>query len=310
MGSELLLRADPSIEQEIERLQREKAEAAANAEAALILSAEAEEEEQEERARLLGSELHAAAMAGTVGWVEELLRRGAAVDSTDGAGWTALQQATNGGQLKAVACLLRNGADPNVACGQGGSTPLFWAPTVEFARLLLVFGASPGLIDSEGRTAEQWHLAMGREDVAQQIRMLQSPKFALSEAGRCADRGEMWMCLRLCDLGLRYYSVYDGKKLGQELRTLRRESASSFDGGGDGDDADAVGAARLADQFGVAAAAAAGGGAAVTAAVGALRSYSAAAFGGGTGARAAEAEPRDKVPSLGGGGGEDRRGNA
>jgi ankyrin repeat protein len=115
-------------------------------------------------------------MAGTVGWVEELLRRGAAVDSTDGAGWTALQHATNGGQLKAVACLLRNGAGPNVACGQGGSTPLFWAPTVEFARMLLVFGASPGLIDSEGRTAEQWHLAMGRDDVAQQIRMLQSPK--------------------------------------------------------------------------------------------------------------------------------------
>ena len=68
--------------------------------------------------------------------------------------------------------------------------------------------ANPGICDEVGRSAEQWHLSLGREPIAHAIRMLQSPKFALAEAEECLDRQEVWMALRLCELGLRYYDVY------------------------------------------------------------------------------------------------------
>ena len=95
------------------------------------------------------------------------------------------------------------------------------------ARLLLVYGASPGLTDSDGNAAEAWHLQMGREAVARTIRMLQSPKFALDEADQCFAIGDFWMAMRLCELGVRYYSVYDGKAVKDELQALRRMSISS-----------------------------------------------------------------------------------
>ena len=45
-----------------------------------------------------------------------------------------------------------------------------------------------------------------RESVARTIRMLQSPKFALDEADKCFQAGEMWLALRLCEMGLKFYS--------------------------------------------------------------------------------------------------------
>ena len=50
-----------------------------------------------------------------------------------------------------------------------------------------MYWAEPGLCDELGRSAEQWQLSLGRENVARAIRMLQSPKFVLAEAGKCLD---------------------------------------------------------------------------------------------------------------------------
>ena len=96
------------------------------------------------------------------------------------------------------------------------------------ARLLLVYGASPGLTDADGNTAEAWHLQMGREAVARTIRMLQNPRMALTEADKCFEGGEFWIAMRLCEMGAKFYSVYDGKTLKEELSSLRRASMSSI----------------------------------------------------------------------------------
>ena len=112
--------------------QRQEAEAAA-----ALAAAESPE------AKVLVAELHAAAMAGDSAWIERLATQLQSVgvkhlDGADGAGWTALHQAVNGAQYEATTTLLRCGADPNAATKQG-STPLFWATSVQFVRLLLVY---------------------------------------------------------------------------------------------------------------------------------------------------------------------------
>ena len=212
--------------------------------------------------RLVG-ELHAAAMCGDAAWIERLLESPlinidanteADVDDTPktdasiehgqdllveglgtgaGAGWTALHQAVDGSQLEAVTCLLRAGADPNSKT-KFGSTPLFWAHSPEIARLLLVFGANPNIVDSEHRTPQQWHEHMCRREVAQSIKTLQNPRHVLEEARQCNTCGETWLAHRLCDLGLRFFVVADAsavsqgaasQQVRQELEDLRRATA-------------------------------------------------------------------------------------
>ena len=183
--------------------------------------------EKQTTAEELVLELRTAAMAGDQAWVERLLQRGVDADEPDGNGWTPLHWAVSNGVIGSATALLRGGADANRK-NDSGSSPLFWAAGTEMARLLLVYGASPGLTDADGNTAEAWNLLMGREAIAKTIRMLQNPKFALVEADKCFEEGEFWIAMRLCEMGEKIYSVYDGKRLKEELSSLRRMSMSSM----------------------------------------------------------------------------------
>lgn len=65
--------------------------------------------------------------------------------------WTALHEATAGGNLKAARLLLSLEADPN-AQGRSGETALHLAVQPDMAELLIQHGSNPLLEDSEGAT--------------------------------------------------------------------------------------------------------------------------------------------------------------
>ena len=51
----------------------------------------------------------------------------------------------------------------------------------------------------------------------------------LDEADKCFQAGEMWLALRLCEMGLKFYSVYDGRALREELQGLGYKFTSQTD---------------------------------------------------------------------------------
>ncbi len=81
--------------------------------------------------------------------IEELLKRGAKVDSAQSDGATALFCATMQNETRTVKILLEHGANPN--CKWGDDTILSLAE-YDCAKLLLSHGANPLAQDNEGRT--------------------------------------------------------------------------------------------------------------------------------------------------------------
>ncbi len=94
--------------------------------------------------------LHAAARAGAIERVRELLDSGVPVNAENEYGTTALFFAADRGHLDLVLLLLERGADPDLSDRFYGATPMVWALTNEHtdvAALLLRHGAS-GAIDA------------------------------------------------------------------------------------------------------------------------------------------------------------------
>ena len=103
--------------------------------------------------------------------VRELLKLGAAADSRDHDGRTALFSAVLGGAVGLVGLLLEAGADPN-ARDSDGWTPLHFAAQEylpEMARLLIARGADVNARDQDGNPV-LWRAvfsAAGRPEIAQ-----------------------------------------------------------------------------------------------------------------------------------------------
>lgn len=112
--------------------------------------------------------LLSAARADQHAAVEQLLDRGASIDSVDGEGWSApLWIAVIEGHEKAVEILLNNGAKVDVK-DDHDQTPLFWAARggrEAIARLLLKSGAKVNVVDDLGWTPLMWAARKGSEAV-------------------------------------------------------------------------------------------------------------------------------------------------
>jgi ankyrin repeat protein len=127
-------------------------------------------DERHPRAGLSGgaTTLMAAARAGDVEVVRDLVRRGAAVDARDEDGYTALMYAANVGDRAAVDELIAAEADVN-ARDDEGSTPLMFAAQGGFSDVvqrLLEAGADPSARGDHGLTARAFAEQNGHDEVA------------------------------------------------------------------------------------------------------------------------------------------------
>ena len=108
----------------------------------------------------IDSDLHVAAMTGDQAKVQELLKRGANIDSrgTGGgnapAGTTPLMMAAVWNRLQIVRTLISAGAKVNISDEGGGTALIYavWKGHVEVIRELLQHGADPNARTRDGRT--------------------------------------------------------------------------------------------------------------------------------------------------------------
>ncbi|MBL27564.1 MAG: hypothetical protein CMM50_08465 [Rhodospirillaceae bacterium] len=97
--------------------------------------------------------------------VESSLAQGAAIDTRDGNGRTALSWAAFHGDIPMMRLLLSHGAGIDVA-DKGGRTPLMWAAIVNrpaSASFLLNSGADAAMADDKGMTAADHAEAEGHD---------------------------------------------------------------------------------------------------------------------------------------------------
>jgi ankyrin repeat protein len=117
-------------------------------------------------------QLHAAARAGDVAALKNLLRYGDVdVDAKNYEAETALSQAARDGHRDVVELLLKAGADPNRK-SDAGRTPLAWAAQngdEEMVKLLLRWGADPNVLSDTGRTPLSWAAQNGHEGVVRAL---------------------------------------------------------------------------------------------------------------------------------------------
>ena len=110
--------------------------------------------------------LHMAARAGRADLIEPLAAIGVDVNAPARmAKWRPVHTAIEHGRIDAVRELMRCGADVDAA-SESGMTPLHLAVDIgldgddemslEAVQLLLEFGADPGKVDHEGRSALDW----------------------------------------------------------------------------------------------------------------------------------------------------------
>lgn len=98
--------------------------------------------------------LHAAAWAGDLAEVRQLIEAGADPDTLDSSGETALFGAAASARIEVVAYLLSIGARHDLHENTLGLTPLHWAAShggVDVMRLLVEAGADPSAEDRGGR---------------------------------------------------------------------------------------------------------------------------------------------------------------
>ncbi|XP_026208466.1 ankyrin-2b isoform X3 [Anabas testudineus] len=111
--------------------------------------------------------LHLAAKEGHVDLVQELLDRGAAVDSATKKGNTALHISSLAGQIEVVKILVKRGADIN-AQSQNGFTPLYMAAQenhLDVVRYLLENGGNQSTATEDGFTPLAIALQQGHNQV-------------------------------------------------------------------------------------------------------------------------------------------------
>jgi uncharacterized protein len=136
--------------------------------------------------------LFAAAQAGDLERVRNLLLSGAGVDAEDGGGRQVLIYAADGGSAELVRLLIAHGANVDaeekfvgIRCADAaeapdcrtffsthGMTPLMVAArsgNIDVVRELLKAGANPTLKDVRGRTARQLALEFGHDEVARAL---------------------------------------------------------------------------------------------------------------------------------------------
>jgi hypothetical protein len=112
--------------------------------------------------------LMAAARAGDVEVLRDLVRRGAELEAQDEDGYTALMYAANAGEHEAADELVVAGADVD-ARDNGGSTPLMFAAQgghAEIVQRLLDGGADPMPRGEHGLTARGFAEQNGHREVA------------------------------------------------------------------------------------------------------------------------------------------------
>jgi hypothetical protein len=125
--------------------------------------------------------LMAAARAGDVEVVRDLVRRGGEIEARDEDGYTALMYAAGAGELAAVDELIAGGADVN-ARDSGASTPLMFAAQgghAEIVRRLLDAGADAAPPGDHGLTARGFAEQNGHDEAAR----------LLGEAEQASGRG-------------------------------------------------------------------------------------------------------------------------
>jgi len=112
--------------------------------------------------------LMAAARAGDIEVVRDLVRRGAELEARDADGYTALMYAANAGELANVDQLITGGADVN-ARDSSASTPLMFAAQgghAEVVRRLLEAGADAAPPGDHGLTARGFAEQNGHDRTA------------------------------------------------------------------------------------------------------------------------------------------------
>jgi len=100
--------------------------------------------------------------------VAYLLDKGADVDAKDTNGRSALLYASSGPYPETVGLLLRKGAEVNIQGKSEGFTPLMMAASeghINVVRILLLNGASVGIIDRDGDTASKFAREKGHPEV-------------------------------------------------------------------------------------------------------------------------------------------------
>jgi ankyrin repeat protein len=101
--------------------------------------------------------------------LELLLAHGADVSLRDDRGRTVLHPIVLAGDVEAVDCLLRTGADPE-ACDELNQTPIMYCGTAAAAQRLLSAGALPTRQDRFGHDALDHAFMGGRQDVCDLLR--------------------------------------------------------------------------------------------------------------------------------------------
>lgn len=110
--------------------------------------------------------LHYVVQRRDLTWVRFLLQKGANPNTTDKAGVTPLQIATQLGFTEGIEALVTGGANVDVA-DSTGETPLIGAVhrrDVGMAKILLEHGANPDRSDNSGRTARDYARLMGPDN--------------------------------------------------------------------------------------------------------------------------------------------------
>jgi len=116
--------------------------------------------------------LMAAARAGDVEVVRDLVRRGGELEARDEEGYTALMYAASAGEPAAVDELIAGGAEVN-ARDNGASTPLMFAAQgghAEIVRRLLDAGADAAPSGDHGLTARGFAEQTGHDETARLLR--------------------------------------------------------------------------------------------------------------------------------------------
>jgi|GEM_PF-6812415 len=98
--------------------------------------------------------LHVAASCGFIEIVNFFIASGADINTRDISGWTPLHTSVSQNSADLAEVFLDSGADPN-AMDRNGYTPLHLAFSGRMVRLLLRYGADPGLTNIHGTTAEE-----------------------------------------------------------------------------------------------------------------------------------------------------------
>lgn len=124
----------------------------------------------------LNEKLFAAVMQKRIPQIARLIAQGADINAMHG-GLSPLQYAAMSGDVELTACLVTNGAKPNLK-GMHGNTPLHEAALntnekkLKIVDILLIAGANPNIQNDLGQTALHFHRGNSAEDYEELAKLL------------------------------------------------------------------------------------------------------------------------------------------